>query len=87
MMGKAGGVHVTRGVLLTSAAVILSMLGFVIRGQVLAQQELSSFEGLVGRLISAKPGQIPTIVGELKSNPQLAAKTLSPLLVSVHRRK
>ncbi len=80
MMGKAARVYATRGGLLASAVVILSMLGFVIRGQVLAQQELTRVEGLVGRLISAEPGQIPIIVSELESNPQLAAKTLSPLL-------
>lgn len=45
-----------------------------------AEKEVTRIEGLVGRLVSAEPGQIPTIVAELESNVELAAKTILPLL-------
>ena len=37
-------------------------------------------EGLVGRLISAEPNQLPDIVKELDANPEVAASFLVPLV-------
>jgi formylglycine-generating enzyme required for sulfatase activity len=46
----------------------------------LKQQELTRIEGLVGRLVSAEPNQLPDIVKALDANPEVAAPFLSPLL-------
>lgn len=45
-----------------------------------AEQEATRIEGLVGRLISAEPNQLPDIIQELNAHPELAATYLSPLL-------
>ena len=52
----------------------------VVRGQAAKQQEATRIEGLVGRLVSAEPNQLPDIVKELDANPEVAAAYLSPLL-------
>ena len=44
------------------------------------EQEATRIEGLVGRLVSAEPTQIPDIVKQLDANPELAATFLSPLV-------
>ena len=45
------------------------------------EQEATRIEGLVGRLVSAEPTQIPDIVKQLDANPQLASTFLSPLVL------
>ena len=40
------------------------------------EQEATRIEGLVGRLVSAEPTQIPDIVKQLDANPQLASTSL-----------
>ena len=52
----------------------------VVRTQVAREQEATRIEGLVGRLVSAEPNQLPVIVKELDANPEVAATYLSPLL-------
>ena len=44
------------------------------------EQESTRIEGLVGRLVSAEPNQIPDIVKQLDANPQVASTFLSPLV-------
>ncbi len=46
------------------------------------EQEATRIEGLVGRLVSAEPNQLPVIVKELDANPEVAATYLSPLLAA-----
>jgi eukaryotic-like serine/threonine-protein kinase len=91
MMERAGRFHRSR---LTMAAVLAGLLtaaGFYTWNRVegrhrelLAHQarerEATRIEGLVGRLVSAEPNQLPAIVNELDSNPEVAWAYLSPLL-------
>ena len=46
------------------------------------EQEATRIEGLVGRLVSAEPNQLPAIVKELDANPEVAATYLSPLCLA-----
>lgn len=80
VMRRAGRVHATRGAWLASTLVILSMLGFAIRGQVLAQQQRSRVEGLVAQLITAEPARVPEIVRQLDAVPEQAQELITPLL-------
>jgi eukaryotic-like serine/threonine-protein kinase len=44
------------------------------------EQEATRIEGLVGRLVSAEPNQLPSVIEELDANSEMAATYLSPLL-------
>jgi len=44
------------------------------------EQEATRIEGLVGRLVSAEPNQLPGVIEELDANSEIAATYLSPLL-------
>jgi eukaryotic-like serine/threonine-protein kinase len=93
MMQRASRFHRSR---LSIAAVLVGFLtatGFYTWNRVdryqrelLAQkameQEATRIEGLVGRLVSAEPSQLPDIVKELDANPEVAATYLSPLLAA-----
>jgi eukaryotic-like serine/threonine-protein kinase len=93
MMQRASRFHRSR---LTISAVLVGLLtaaGFYTWNRVdryqrelLAQKarekEATRIEGLVGRLVSAEPNQLPFIVNELNSNPKVAASYLSPLLAA-----
>ena len=46
------------------------------------EQEATRIEGLVGRLVSAEPNQLPAIVKDLDANPKVASTYLSPLLAA-----
>jgi formylglycine-generating enzyme required for sulfatase activity len=54
------------------------------RRELLAQkakeQQATRIEGLVGRLVSAAPNQLPGVIEELDANSEIAATYLSPLL-------
>ena len=52
----------------------------MVRMRVANEQESTRIEGLVGRLVSAEPNQIPDIVKQLDTNPQVASTFLSPLV-------
>ncbi|MGO9920227.1 MAG: protein kinase domain-containing protein, partial [Isosphaeraceae bacterium] len=91
MMQRASRFHRSR---LTIAAVLLGLITAAglwtwnrvdrNRRELLAQnareREATRIEGLVGRLVSAEPSQLPDIVKELDANPEVAATYLSPLL-------
>jgi eukaryotic-like serine/threonine-protein kinase len=93
MMQRASRFHRSR---LTIAAVLLGLISAAglwtwnrvdrNRRELLAQkaieQEATRIEGLVGRLVSAEPNQLPVIVKELDANPKVAATYLSPLLAA-----
>ena len=93
MMQRASRFHRSR---LTIAAVLLGLITAAglwtwnrvdrNRRELLAQkaieQEATRIEGLVGRLVSAEPNQLPDIVKELDANPEVAATYLSPLLAA-----
>jgi hypothetical protein len=80
MMGKAARVHGVRSALALAGLVILVSVGAVIRVRVARERESTRIEGLVGRLVSAEPNQIPDIVKQLDANPQVASTFLSPLV-------
>ena len=91
IMKRANGFHLSR---LTAAVVLLGLVAVVgfwtwhivdqNRRDLLAQkaieQEDTRIEGLVGRLSSADPAQVPVIVKELESNQAVAASYLSQLV-------
>ncbi len=80
MMSKATRLHSLRSALALAGLVALISIGVVVRTEVARQQEATRIEGLVGRLVSAEPNQLPAIVKELDANPEVAATYLSPLL-------
>jgi eukaryotic-like serine/threonine-protein kinase len=82
MMAKAGRVHGLRSALALAGLVALVSIGAMVRAQVAKRQEATRIEGLVGRLLSAEPNQLPGIVKELDANPGVAATYLSPLLAA-----
>jgi eukaryotic-like serine/threonine-protein kinase len=91
MIRRADRFHLSR---LTAAVVLLGMItasGLWTwhrvdqnRRELLAQkakeQETTRIEGLVGRLVSAEPNQLPSVIEELDKNSEIAATYLSPLL-------
>lgn len=82
VMQRARRLHATRGGLFASAIAILAVLGFVVRAQVVAQQERSRVEGLVAQLFTAEPAQVPNIVRQLDSAPKLTQEFIAPILES-----
>ncbi|MGO9918469.1 MAG: serine/threonine-protein kinase, partial [Isosphaeraceae bacterium] len=80
MMSKATRLHSLRSALAMAGLVALVSIGAMVRTQVAKRQEATRIEGLVGRLVSAEPNQLPVIVKELDANPEVAATYLSPLL-------
>jgi serine/threonine protein kinase/formylglycine-generating enzyme required for sulfatase activity len=82
MMSKATGLHSLRSALAMAGLVALISIGVVVRTQVAKEQEATRIEGLVGRLVSAEPNQLPAIVKELDANPEVASTYLSPLLAA-----
>jgi eukaryotic-like serine/threonine-protein kinase len=82
MMAKAGRVHGLRSALALAGLVALVSIGAMARTQVAKRQEATRIEGLVGRLVSAEPNQLPGIAKELDANPEVAATFLSPLVSS-----
>ena len=82
MMSKATRLHSLRSALALAGLVALISIGVVVRTQVAREQEATRIEGLVGRLVSAEPNQLPDIVKELDANPEVAATYLSPLLAA-----
>jgi eukaryotic-like serine/threonine-protein kinase len=80
MMSRATRLHSLRSALAMAGLVALVSIGAMVRAQVAKRQEATRIEGLVGRLVSAEPNQLPVIVKELDANPKVAATFLSPLL-------
>ena len=54
----------------------------MVRTQVAREREATRIEGLVGRLVSAEPNQLPNISKELDANSKVAATYLLPLLAA-----
>ncbi len=91
MMQRAGSFHLSR---LATAAIFIGLITAgglwtwnrvdQSRRDLLAQkakeQEATRIEGLVGRLVSADPSQLPDIVKELGLNPEVATTHLGPFL-------
>jgi eukaryotic-like serine/threonine-protein kinase len=80
MMSKATRLHSLRSALALAGLVALVSIGAMVRTQVASEQEVTRIQGLVGRLVSAEPNQLPDIVKALDANPEVAATYLSPLL-------
>ncbi|MFO0942318.1 MAG: serine/threonine-protein kinase [Pirellulales bacterium] len=80
VMRRASRLHARRISLFSSAFAFLAVLGFLVRGQILAQQEATRIEGLIDRLESAEPNQLPSVIAALEANFEIATTYLSPLL-------
>lgn len=79
-MSQATSFHSIRSILVTLGLFFVVAVGVKIRSNLIRQQELARIDGLMGRLMSAEPSQIPTIVREFESNPELATKAITALL-------
>ena len=91
MIRRADRFHLSR---LTTAVMLLGLItaaGFwtwdrvdqnrrTLLAEKAIEQEATRIEGLVGRLVSAEPNQLPDIVKELDANREVAATFLSPLV-------
>jgi hypothetical protein len=78
MMSRAGRYHAFRGVTVASLMAIAVVIGFVIRRQVVEQQQATYAAGLVDSLMKADIAQVPAIVADLSeyrawADPQLEA--------------
>ena len=82
MMSKATALHSLRSALAMAGLVALISIGVLVRTQVAREQQATRIEGLVGRLMSAEPNQLPDIVKELDANPEVASTYLLPLLAA-----
>lgn len=82
MMSRATRFHTLRSTLAMLAMIGLMAVGLTIRNNVARQRESTRIEGLVGRLISADPNQLPEIVSQLAENTEVSTAMLSPLLAS-----
>ena len=82
MMRRATNLHGARSGFATLGLIALVFVGWIARNEVVRLQEATRIEGLVGRLVSADPNQLPGIIKELDANRQVANKYLSPLVSS-----
>jgi len=82
MMRRAFQVHAMRTGLAVASLLAFLVVGIVVRGYLLEQQEATRIEGLVGSLLRAEPAQVPEIVKDLETNQDVAARFLSPLIAA-----
>jgi formylglycine-generating enzyme required for sulfatase activity len=93
MMRRANRLHRSRLTIAALLAGLLTAAGIYTGNRVekyqrelLAQKsrerEATRIEGLVGRLVSAEPNQLPAIVQQLDATPTVAATYLSPLVAA-----
>jgi formylglycine-generating enzyme required for sulfatase activity len=80
MMRQAARTHGWRSALALAGMIAVIATAVVLRNQVAARQEATRIEGLVGRLVSAEPSQVPDIVKQLDANPDVAAPLLAQLI-------
>ncbi len=80
MMRRAARTHGWRSVLTLAALIAVSAAGIVVRNQVAERQEATHIEGLVGKLVSAEPSQVPDVVKQLDANPEAAGPLLARLI-------
>jgi formylglycine-generating enzyme required for sulfatase activity len=83
MMRQAARMHGWRSALTLAATIAVGVAGVVLRNQVAQRQEATRIEGLVGKLVSAEPSQVPDIVKQLDANPEVAAPLLARLISSM----
>ena len=80
MMRQAARTHGWRSALTLAGMIAVAAAGVVLRNQVAERQEATRIEGLVGRLVSAEPSQVPDVVKQLDANPEVAAPLLARLI-------
>src|SRR5262249_1898775 len=79
MMRQAARTHGWRSALTLAAMIAVAAAALVLRNRVAERQEATRIEGLVGRLVSAEPSQVPDVVKQLDANPKVAGPLLSRL--------
>ena len=80
MMRQAARTHGWRSALTLAGVIAVAAAGVVVRNQVAQRQEATRVEGLVGRLLSAEPSQVPDVVNQLDANPEVAGPLLARLI-------
>jgi formylglycine-generating enzyme required for sulfatase activity len=80
MMRKAARTHGRRSALALAGIIAVVTVGVVLRNRVAERQEDTRIEGLVGQLKSAEPSEVPDIVAQLDTNPDVAAPLLARLI-------
>jgi len=80
MMARAAKWHAARSAVGAIALSMLLTIGLLVRDAVARRHEATRIEGLVGQLISAEPNQLPGIIRQLQTIPDLDSKYLAPFL-------
>ncbi|MBL8854225.1 MAG: protein kinase, partial [Planctomycetaceae bacterium] len=80
MMSRAGRVYGIRFTLLAVSLIVAVSIGTVVRNQIAQQQEITRVEGLVGRLVSTEPNQLPDVIEQLNARSDIATTYLASLL-------
>jgi serine/threonine protein kinase/formylglycine-generating enzyme required for sulfatase activity len=80
MMRQASKTYGWRSAVTLAGVIAVVAIALVINNQVAKRQEETRIDGLVGKLLSAQPDQLPDIVRQLDANPEVAATFLQPLL-------
>ena len=80
MMRRAARTHGRRSALTLAGMIAVVATGIVLWDQVARSKEATRIEGLVGRLASAEPSQVPDIVKLLHANPGVAGPLLARLV-------
>jgi serine/threonine protein kinase/formylglycine-generating enzyme required for sulfatase activity len=77
MMRQAARTHGWRSALALAGMIAVASAALVLRNRVAEQKEATRIEGLVGRLVSAEPSQVPDVVKQLDANPEVARPLLA----------
>ncbi len=80
MVRQAARTHGWRSVLTLAGMIAVAAAGLFVRTRVAEQREATRIEGLVGRLVSAEPSQVPDIVKQLDANSNVAGPLLARLV-------
>jgi len=80
MMRQAARTHGLRSALTLAGMIAVAAAALFLRTRVAERQEATRIEGLVGRLVSAEPSQVPDVVKQLGANQEVAGPLLAPLI-------
>ncbi len=80
MMRQAARTHGWRSALTLAGMIAVAAAALFLHTRVAERQEATRVEGLVGRLVSAEPSQVPDVVKQLEANPDVAAPLLAGLI-------
>jgi serine/threonine protein kinase/formylglycine-generating enzyme required for sulfatase activity len=80
MMRHTARTHGWRSALTLAGMIAVAVAALFVGNRVADRQEATRIEGLVGRLVSAEPSQVPDVVKQLDANPKVAGPLLARLV-------